>query len=660
MERLTRYLALLAVLLAGALPAIGAPKLSGGPSGILMRDYTVSIDGTTADSPAFETVGACTFKLTKVGTGSVSVYAVATRSTATSSGTLIATLSTDGQRVPVTPPTRWARAVASGTGLDGSTLIVECPALSASGGGNVFNAADYGAVGDGSDATVAINAAVQAACASTGPRNVFIPAGSYRVGVTGSNQFYSGIRLDCDDLNLFGEGQRTKIYHGMDDGGAAIFACNGVTATAATCGTQLVNVSVSDLWIEDDDPLRHGRRVTEANYASLTGTGAPAFGDAVTWDAGASTGTIFTYEPTGGPTDRLVYLHVATGSLDAGDDITDGSWTLNDVSNVDAPTSEESHGIITRNSDGFQIRNVWMRSISDETIELQQGSQNAVLDHIDARECGQASAGGACISIGDNSSALLSNSYLHGGKGSVNPAQVPALLKVETNNTPSLGSPTLSISNVTIEEDGSTSEERVSHGFSLTANQGNIGPILFDNARIVLDATGRDAVSTTGGSYVADLLFTNSYVAGPVSCASGHNCRLVNSHLYTSDETGAAFQGIDQMIGGIVEDATNDAGATFIIAYDHAIVQGVTFDSADHCIQILGGDYATITGNQFLTCGGGLGILEQSGDFNYAAQNVVCAGCELRIGNNSALSGCENTGSGANSVCEEATTRELP
>ncbi|WP_248789304.1 glycoside hydrolase family 55 protein, partial [Escherichia coli] len=92
-----------------------------------------------------------------------------TRNTATSSGTLIATLTTDGQRVSVTPPTRWARAVASGTGLDGSILHVECPALSASGGGNVFNAADYGAVGDGSDATVAINAAVQAACASTGP-----------------------------------------------------------------------------------------------------------------------------------------------------------------------------------------------------------------------------------------------------------------------------------------------------------------------------------------------------------------------------------------------------------------------------------------------------------------------------------------------------------
>ena len=134
-----RLLALLAVVLAGAVaaPAWSAPTKIGGPTGVLMRDYTIQFDATTADSPAFETVGQCTFKFVKVGTGSVSVYSVATRSTATGSGTLIATLSTDGQRVSVTPSTRWARAVASGTGLSGSVLIAECPALSASVGGNV-------------------------------------------------------------------------------------------------------------------------------------------------------------------------------------------------------------------------------------------------------------------------------------------------------------------------------------------------------------------------------------------------------------------------------------------------------------------------------------------------------------------------------------------
>lgn len=136
-----RLLALLAVVLAGAVaaPAWAAPTKIGGPTGVLMRDYTIQFDATTDDSPAFETVGRCTFKLTKVGTGTVSVYAVATRSTASSSGTSIATLSTDGQSSSTTPPTRWARAVASGTGLSGSILHVECPALSAGGGGNVFD-----------------------------------------------------------------------------------------------------------------------------------------------------------------------------------------------------------------------------------------------------------------------------------------------------------------------------------------------------------------------------------------------------------------------------------------------------------------------------------------------------------------------------------------
>ena len=151
-----RLLALLAAVLAVAvsLPAWSAPTKLGGPTGVLMRDYMIQLDDTTDDSPAFETVGACTFKLTKVGTGSVSVYAVATKSTATSSGTLIATLTTDGQRVSANPPTRWARAVASGTGLDGSVLHVECPALSA-GGGNVNLPVDND--GDGVTETITID-----------------------------------------------------------------------------------------------------------------------------------------------------------------------------------------------------------------------------------------------------------------------------------------------------------------------------------------------------------------------------------------------------------------------------------------------------------------------------------------------------------------------
>ena len=133
-------------------------------------------------------------------------------------------------------------------------------------GSFVFNAKHYGAEGDGvTDDTVAIQAALDAAEAAGGGA-VFLPSGTYRVGLTpltyageggyGFNNPLKNSIMLRDNVELRGEGRENTIIKPLDA------APNNMPILYGETGCQ--NITVSNLWV-DGNNSRAGQTVGAEN-----------------------------------------------------------------------------------------------------------------------------------------------------------------------------------------------------------------------------------------------------------------------------------------------------------------------------------------------------------------------------------------------------------
>lgn len=129
----------------------------------------------------------------------------------------------------------------------------------------IFDAADFGVVGDGiTNDTQALQAAVDAASAAGGGE-VVIPCGQYRIGEVGSGRFYSGIQVTSDDIHLRpAEPFCAELLPGFTHGGVVVAVCPAFVNSPhrgmrkdCDAAPELSNFSISGFRMRDDDPTGH-------------------------------------------------------------------------------------------------------------------------------------------------------------------------------------------------------------------------------------------------------------------------------------------------------------------------------------------------------------------------------------------------------------------
>ena len=82
----------------------------------------------------------------------------------------------------------------------------------------VYDVSKYGTFADGvTNDSDAINAAVSAAC-DAGGGTIWVPKGIYAVGTTGGSQFYSGVRLNCNNLTFSCEAGAEFLWPASEGG----------------------------------------------------------------------------------------------------------------------------------------------------------------------------------------------------------------------------------------------------------------------------------------------------------------------------------------------------------------------------------------------------------------------------------------------------------
>lgn len=525
-----------------------------------------------------------------------------------------------------------------------------------------YNVLDYGATGDSTtNDAPAINAMLDIVCASSGPRKVYFPAGDYRVGLAGTNKTYSGVQVECGDIEIYGDGPDTRILNGADNGGFGMFICSSIADGAKTCGTILNNIIVRDLRFEDDDPVEHGHKFIYVDEGSLAG-GTPAWGDAVTWTGG--TGTVQYYES------GFIGVVLATGALTPPEDITDSTWTATGAGQVlnEVVTTEESHGLGFEDITNILIDRVSFRSISDESLVIGGGTRAVMLRDIDARDCSQMNASGSCINWTDGSSGSMQGGYFHGGRASIGGGG--AIIAIATEKpSGGVGIDGISLTDVFIEEDcdGSAQEDCIEGGLQLQLGFETIFGIDITNAKLFLDNVYSNPI-VIGGSELGSLKFTGGTIRGTFDVGANLHTSFVNVDASTTQTTAYIAQGVDAITGGYWHAGNNVTSALVHLSVPRAVITGATFEGGlGDCIRLGdSGDGATVTGNLCITCGGGSGdhctqavggsdwnLVTGNFFVNNAANTGFTAGDDDPIGARPAFgSGCISIDTGGlNSLC---------
>jgi hypothetical protein len=271
--------------------------------------------------------------------------------------------------------------------------------------------------GTGTDDAPSVDAAIVAACAAGGG-DVYLPPGTYRIGPqTGSNIYTSGINITCSNITLRGAGEGiTTLLLASDAGLYGINVCSDPAASCAV-SSQLINVWIEDMTIEDDDPYRHLCAYAES------------------WNAESLAGTFLFQEPltiTGGDTGNFFWLNAANnviifdnvgGTPDGGDTVT-GSLsdaTIDLTTQISDDGAEETHGPVFWNCDNCGVRNSRFNYIGDEAITFTAASSNVfVLNNTFHQVPGCPSGGAAVDVVGASNVKILGNTCTLGSSGGDN------------------------------------------------------------------------------------------------------------------------------------------------------------------------------------------------------------------------------------------------
>ena len=220
-----------------------------------------------------------------------------------------------------------------------------------------------------------IDLAIDAACAAGGGI-VWIPAGKYGVD--------NVIDMNCSNVWLMGAEDAVILPGTAITGGVNLIqvcptSSNNTCDASATAADRLTNIRISGFTIRDDDPMLHGTQFTQ-QYAVNT-VGSFIYGEVLDAD-----GTDFDGSPTfywANADTALVFLGtgVSPGATTATGTVTGArsSATMVLDSLEKNTTAEETHGILSKWTDGLVVENMKFDYLGDEALQLAVGSINSVL-----------------------------------------------------------------------------------------------------------------------------------------------------------------------------------------------------------------------------------------------------------------------------------------
>lgn len=469
----------------------------------------------------------------------------------------------------------------------------------------VLDVRDYGAIpGDALDDAPAINTAILEACAVPADDRpaVRIPEGVYKIGSGIANQFYSTVNIPCSPLTLAGDGSaRTILEPTVPTGSTILFVCGGYDShgDVAAC-TTLDDVAVEDLKLRDDDPYAHGHGTTIATITTCTDciANVPDFEDSLTWAGG--TGTLHEYVSG----DGLISLHVDSGTLETDDVVTDGNYSFSGLSGIEAPTSEESHGLTVFEAT-VQVRRVTFSHIADEGVDAKAGAIVLITDSF-FDEVSQAGAGGSAVAVAANATVSLSNSVVipgdaEAGAGGAAGLAVEGLLLGGTRDD----SPHLVVSNVTIIENGASAVERVEALVAVSSSQHEVFGIGIASSFLEVRSSHADtAVLETSGSNPIDVALTgNTIVGGKIvaNLADEHEISLLGGSYDCYNDTGSCISGM-QTMQGVLFRSLGTADPAIVLSNDGALFVANAIETQQTCMFVTNGNGVTVTGNVF-SCG---------------------------------------------------------
>ncbi len=560
----------------------------------------------------------------QLASGSVSVVPRADASVAHSTGTAgTVTLSASGSGTLTTSAGQFS---VSFTAVSNSTVTVTC----APGGGGaayddtaiqasidtleassipVFNVTEFGAIaGDGLSDVAAIQSAVDAACAATGDRTVYLPAGDYEMGDDTETQFYNGssVVIDtdtgCHGLTIKGAGREvTRLLAESSNGQAMITFCNFGTSNCDDTGdkTPVRDIRIADLSFVDLDPALHGSQNSGYAFADAPTLGTPVFGDPVAWAGGS--GVFHSYDAA-----RGLYVIEQPTNAPSGTLIGDGgAWIGTNITASVGERVEGTHGLATKYVDGMTIERVGCFNISDECMDLKVHSNNVIIKDILSVGVGQIGEGGSTVSVANSENVLIDGFSINGGTAS-NGASASGI-NIATGDPDRDPTKNIRIINGTIFDDSVDAADKIEEGFALNVSPPANGvDTLMDNvviSNVVVEMTGGGAFTAAGisANTFGYVKISDSTFYGAVSTASAFRISAVNVDFFDNDGTGVQ-QGFSSLTN-VYFDATSAGTDAMIINHPFTMIGSTLVGSTADGIALTGPGPHVITGNSFIDIG---------------------------------------------------------
>jgi len=286
-----------------------------------------------------------------------------------------------------------------------SLAVLGTPTPAASDPSEFVNVMDFGAAGDAligdqtndADDRPAFRLAVDAAIAA-GHKNVYVPCGNYRLD--GSLNL-----LDADDgIHIFGDGDCSVLMPAKRDGQTIVALCQDNSCDFEDeSGPD--DVLIENLRFLDDDPAGHGHaHFYVATISDVVGEF--VYREKLTFSGGA-TAILHSIRPDG----TMWYMEGLTGMPSVGEIQGQHGATAQWISH-EAPTGEESHGIIQKVGQRLTIRYNTFESIGDESVVLGRESSGAKVLNNTFINCPSVPAEGACMNVnGGNNAEIAFNTY---------------------------------------------------------------------------------------------------------------------------------------------------------------------------------------------------------------------------------------------------------
>lgn len=683
MSMMKKRLMITGTLVASLLGSVGVAGAEG------LDRFTVRVAGDSAAGEVYETgrFGCSTLNVTPrglSGTFSATFYTTqlpvpGTNTVARGASLDFITASNNNSTVVIanTGPGLEIVAGAGNTKQSGSArLEVVCSGGAGGGGGGSastdFDVTDYGAVPDDGLTDVAgIQAAVDAACASSGERVVYIPPGDFDMGDDTETGFYldSSVIIDtntqCHGLTIRGAGRGlTRLLAESVNGQTMIAFCNFFLSDCNDVGNQepVRDITISDLTFADLDNAIHGSQNSGYAFADAYVGDVPEFGDVVSWTGG--TGRLHSYDAGRGlyvlerplPTGTMT---VPTGSL------TGPGWTADNITSARGTRIEGTHGITTKYVEGMTIERVGCLDISDECIDLKVHSDNVVIKDIISEGVGRIGEGGATLSIANSYNVVLDGFYIN--TGTTSQSASGSAINIATNDPTRRPTRNVRILNGTIIEDSVVASERIEGGLTMnlspseSGNDSLIEGLVISN--ITIDMPDVDAFIAGGNPALGDgyVVIANSTFYGGVATSASFHIEASNTRFLANSNV-TSQSGFSRLTD-VFFDATNAGSTAFTVLQPFTMVNSEIHGSSSDCMDVNTPGPVYITASTFRDCGlndGGASPGDHAVNSVGAANNMVVTGnikiggnvnAKFRVGTTAGLDASCVVGAGADFMC---------